>query len=129
MPDGNSGVCLRSTKGDKPPPFTGFEVQILGDAGKPADKHSTGAVYDIVAPTVNAARPDGQWNDMEIAMVDRKLKVVLNGQVVVDTDFAVLTEPIGKFDFAYADMPREGYLALQDHWTAIWYRNIRIKKL
>ena len=55
--------------------------------------------------------------------------VVLNGLKVIDTDFSKLAEPIGKFDFAYADMPRSGYLALQDHWTPVWYRNIRLKKL
>ena len=55
--------------------------------------------------------------------------VVLNGVKVIDTDFSKMTEVTGKFDFAYANLPRVGYLALQDHWTPIWFRNIRIKKL
>lgn len=73
--------------------------------------------------------PVGQWNEMEIAVKGSLVIVVLNGLKVIDTDSSKLTRPIGKFDFAYADMPRSGYLALQDHWTPIGYRNIRPKKL
>jgi len=65
---------------------------------------------------------------MEITCDGHLVKVVLNGLKVIDTDFSKLTEPIGKFAFAYADMPKKGYIALQDHWTPIWYRNIRLKK-
>jgi hypothetical protein len=27
------------------------------------------------------------------------------------------------------DFPREGYIGLQDHGGAVWYRNVKIKKL
>lgn len=66
---------------------------------------------------------------MEITCDGPLVKVVLNGLKVIDTDFSKLAKPIGKFDFAYADLPKIGYLALQDHWTPVWYRNIRIKPL
>lgn len=127
--EGNSGVVLRSTEQPPPPPFTGFEVQIMGDAGMDPNKHSTGAIYDIVCPMYNASRPHGEWNDLEIWCEGIRVRVILNGIKVIDTDFSHLTEKTGKFNFAYADMPREGYLCLQDHWTPIWYRNIRIKRL
>jgi len=127
--DGNSGVCMRSQKEGGAPPFTGFEVQIMGDAGTDPNKHATGGIYDIVTPMYNASKPCGEWNEMEITCQGNLVRVVLNGLKVIDTDFSKLTKPIGKFDFAYADMPRQGYIALQDHWTSIWYRNIRIKKL
>jgi len=127
--DSNSGVCLRSKKEGAPPPFTGFEVQIVDDVGAEPNKHGTGAIYDILAPTQNPLGPIGEWNEMEITCNGLLVTVVINGVKVIDTDFSELTEPIGKFNFAYADMPRTGYLAFQDHWTAIWYRNIRIKRL
>lgn len=126
--DTNSGICLRS-KEKGAPPFTGFEIQIADDVGKDPHKHGTGAIYDIVTPMYNASRPVGEWNEMEITVKGPLVIVALNGLKVIDTDFSRLTKPIGKFDFAYADMPRCGYLALQDHWTPIWYRNIRVKKL
>jgi hypothetical protein len=34
-----------------------------------------------------------------------------------------------KFDVAYKDLPRSGYIGLQDHGGKVWYRNIRIKEL
>jgi hypothetical protein len=126
--DTNSGVCLRSLKKGTPP-TTGFEVQIVDDIGKEPSKYSTGAIYDVVTPMYNASKPIGEWNEMEITMKGSLVVVVLNGLKLIDTDFSKLTRPIGKFDFAYANMPRSGYLALQDHWTPIWYRNIRLKKL
>ncbi len=126
--DTNSGVCLRSQKKGTPP-TTGFEIQIADDVGKDPHKHGTGAIYDVVTPMYNASRPVGEWNEMEITVKGSLVVVVLNGQKVIDTDFSKLTRSFGKFDFAYANMPRSGYLALQDHWTPIWYRNIRVKKL
>jgi hypothetical protein len=126
--DTNSGVCLRSLE-QGAPPFTGFEVQIVDDVGADPTKHGTGSIYDIVTPMYNVVRPPGEWNDMEIVVDGLLVRVTINGRKVIDTDFSRLTEPIGKFDFAYADMPREGYIALQDHWTPIWYRNIRLLRL
>ena len=34
-----------------------------------------------------------------------------------------------KFGTAYKDMPRKGFIGLQDHGNAVWYRNIKIKEL
>jgi len=34
-----------------------------------------------------------------------------------------------KFTVAYKDMPRIGQLALQNHNTKVWFRNIKIKPL
>ena len=124
----NSGVVLRSRETKTPPPpFTGFEVQIIDDLGEPPHRHSTGAIYDIVTPMYNMSRPVGEWNDLEITVNDTRVVVVLNDRKVIDTDFAQMTEPTGKFDFAYADMPRTGYIAIQDHGSKVWFRNIRIK--
>jgi hypothetical protein len=34
-----------------------------------------------------------------------------------------------KFDIAYKDHPRKGYIGLQDHGAPCWYKNIKIKPL
>ena len=34
-----------------------------------------------------------------------------------------------KFDVAYKDHPRSGYIGLQDHGSPCWYKNIKIKPL
>ena len=34
-----------------------------------------------------------------------------------------------KFNTAYKNMPREGYIGFQDHGQPVWFRNMKIKKL
>ena len=104
-------------------------MQIEDDQGKDAESHITGAIYDVVTPMYNASRPLGEWNQMEITCKENKCRVILNGLKVIDTDFDLLTTPRGKFNFPYKDLPRRGYITLQDHGTPVWYRNIRIKTL
>jgi hypothetical protein len=62
--------------------------------------------------------------------------VELNGRRVTRMDLdewaAKNRRPDGsahKFDVAYKDHPREGYLGLQDHGSDCWYRNIKLRPL
>ena len=34
-----------------------------------------------------------------------------------------------KFDVAYRDHPRRGYIGLQDHGSPCWFKNIKLKDL
>ncbi len=122
---GNSGVFLRVPKDE--PALRGFEVQVVGDYGWPPSKTGTGAIYDVVAPMFNMARPVGDWNSYDISTRGTKVTVTVNGWRVIDTDFALLTAPVGKFATPYAQLPLEGQIALQDHGGEITYRNIKIR--
>lgn len=130
---GNSGVFVRT---DKPTDNvqTGIEVQVDNPSDKPG-KHSCGAVYDCLAPSKNAAKKD-EWNHLVITAQGPKLKVVMNGEQVVDMDLDRWSEagknPDGsknKFRTALKDFKREGHIGLQDHGAAVMYRNIRIRPL
>ncbi len=133
-PGTNSGVFVRT---DSKPNWlhTGIEVQLLDSHGKDTPgRHDCGAVYDCLAPSENAVKPAGEWNRMAVTCKDNVVRVNLNGRDVIDMDLNQWTEahrnPDGspnKFDIAYKDMAREGYVALQDHGNLIWFRNIRIK--
>ncbi len=129
----NSGVFIRAAEKTWLP---WVEVQIQDDYGKPIDRHTCGGLYDVIAPRVNAAKPVGQWNRMTITADGPFVTVVLNGQGVVDMDLDQWTEahknPDGsdnKFDVAYKDLPRSGWIGLQDHGFPIAFRHIRIKEL
>ncbi len=124
----NSGVFLRCKKeGD--PPYTGSEVQVLDDYGKAPTKNTSGAIYDVVTPMFNMSKPVGEWNEFEITCNGGKVIVVHNGRKIIDCDYDELTKPIGKFKTPYAELPKVGWIGLQDHKTPVWYRNIRIKEL
>ncbi|MGC9329029.1 MAG: 3-keto-disaccharide hydrolase, partial [Candidatus Hinthialibacter sp.] len=117
---GNSGVqvrCPRSNRASK----IGFEVQILGDYGKKPDKNSTGAIYDVLAPTVNASKPEGQWNSIEVRCKGSRVRVILNGKKVQDVNFDKYEELKYRL--------RNGFIFLTDHGNFVAYRNIRIKRL
>ena len=123
----NSGVFLRATPGD--PVHRGFEVQVLDDHGQPPCKNGSGSIYDVVTPMFNMARPRGLWNSYDITVDGSRIIVIMNGWKVIDTDFAKMTEPIGKFSIPFAELPRDGIIALQDHGGEVWYRNIRVRPL
>ena len=73
-PGMNGGVGLRGR----------YEVQILDDHGRPASDHGNGALYGRVAPTVNASRPAGEWQTLDIRLVGREVTVLLNGTKTID---------------------------------------------
>lgn len=124
----NSGVFLRAPTYDRPA-FKGFEVQIIDDTDQPPTRQTSGAIYDIFAPAANMSRPIGQWNHVEITCKGPLVTVILNGLKVIDADFSLMTEPVGKFDFPYSKMPATGYVGVQNHGGEAWFKNIVIKKL
>ena len=133
----NSGVFLR-TSDLKDPVYTGLEVQVSNSHGRETLTRggTAGAIYDLMAPTRNAIKKPGQWNQYRITCRKNIAKVELNGQVVVEMDLDRWTEskknPDGspnKFAKPIKDFARSGHIGLQDHGRPVWYRNIRVKRL
>lgn len=78
VPEGsNSGVYLRGI----------YEIQVLDSHGKELDSHNMGALYSRITPLVSAEKPAGEWQHMEITLVDRHVTVVLNGFKIIDNQF------------------------------------------
>lgn len=73
-PGSNSGVYLRGR----------YEVQLQDTAGKALDPLRMGGVYGFIAPSVDAARPAGQWQTLDVELVGRRVTVVLNGTTIID---------------------------------------------
>jgi len=113
---GNSGVFLRSGL-EKNPAFTGYEMQILSDHGRPPSKGSAGSLYDVVAPSQNMTRPTGEWNHARILVEGQRIQIILNDVEVVDFEEATRTA--------------SGYIGLQNHEgnAVVKFRNIRITEL
>jgi hypothetical protein len=140
-PGCNSGVLFRlAPPSDKTKGWWEegvMEMQILDTFGLPKPSmHDGGALYDMMPPAINAMRKAGQWNHATITAKGSKIKFVLNGKKVIDTDLDRWTEahknPDGtpnKFSKPFKDAPRRGYIFLQDHGAPVWFRNIYIKKL
>ena len=134
----NSGVFIRTfplkPREGKDVGFNGIEVAI--DDTTTAGFHDTGALYDLVQPSKNTMKPQGEWNHMEITCDRSIISIEVNDIVVTRTDLdqwtTVNKRPDGtdhKFDVAYKDHPRKGYLGLQDHGSDVWYKNIKLLRL
>src|SRR5713226_2113505 len=119
----NSGIFVRTYSltpwPGKDVGFNGLEVAIDDTPG--AGYHDTGAIYDLVKPAKNAMKPIGQWNHAVVTCDKSIIAVELNGEKVTKMDMDLFTEknkrPDGsshKFDIAYKDHPRKGYIGLQD---------------
>lgn len=137
-PGCNSGVFLRTSSLTPRPGrdvgFNGLEVAI--DDTKTAGFVDTGALYDLSKPSKNAMKPVGEWNHLQITASGPVIEIELNGEKVNRIDLSQFTEPnrrpdgsAHKFDIAYKDHPREGYIGLQDHGSDCWFKNIKLKPL
>jgi hypothetical protein len=137
-PGCNSGVFIRTfpltPRPGKDVGFNGIEVAI--DDTKGADFHDTAALYDLVKPSKNAMKPAGEWNHLVITCDGPKITIALNGETVTRANLDEWTQPNKrpdgtdhKFDVAYKDHPRKGYIGLQDHGSPCWYKNIKIRPI
>jgi hypothetical protein len=137
--NGNSGMIFNVQEDSKYEHTyeTGPEMQVLDNAGHPDAriiKHRAGDLYDLISCTKETVKPWGEWNKAEIKLNKSKLEFFLNGTKVVST---TMWDDNWKKMLAaskFKNMPdfgtfKKGHFALQDHGNAVWYRNIRIRKL
>ena len=126
--NGNSGVFIRvpELKAGEHPHIQGIEVQVLDDkgsefAGKLKPWQYTGSIYGAVPATNSTYKGPGEWNAYEITCQGDRITVVMNGKPVAEADMAK--------DETLNSRPRKGFVGLQNHGTAVEYRNIRLKPL
>jgi len=140
---GNSGIMYHVIEG---PEFshayvTGPEYQVRDDgpgALSEADQNKmAGSSYDMyAAPATKKLNPVMEWNSAKIVYKDGKVEQWLNGEKVVEFDESSedFKEKYNNSKWSTGEYPqwnayKEGSIALQDHGAAVWYRNIRIRRL
>ncbi len=108
----NSGIYLRGR----------YEVQIEDGYGKEPESHLLGAVYGFLTPSVDAAKPAGEWQTYDITLLGRRVTVELNGQKIIDNqEIPGITG--GALD---SDEGSPGPIMLQGDHGAISFRNLTI---
>ena len=135
-PSGNSGIFFRTANIDDPVQ-TGMEYQLYDTYGwDPIAKNHCGAIYGCMGPSKQMVRAPGKWNQARLQCQGPIIKSWLNGELVVEMDLRNWTEahrnPDGtenKFNTPYSQMPRVGFIGLQDHGQPVWFRNVWIRTL
>lgn len=111
VPEGsNSGLYLRGR----------YEVQIMDAYGMKPSSIATGGVYGFIDPIVNASKPAGEWQTLEVTLIGRLVTIVLNGVEVISN------RPIpgttgGALD---SNEGEPGPILLQGDHGAVSFRNI-----
>ncbi|MFM7161387.1 MAG: family 16 glycoside hydrolase [Planctomycetaceae bacterium] len=90
-----------------------WKIVLANDAASGAsDRFATGALFGVKPPTANRAKPEGEWNTLDLTVRGESLKLVLNGELTTE---AILNDP---------NIATTGILALDGEFGGITYRKI-----
>ena len=132
-PGGNNGLAIRYP-GSGDTAYVGMcELQVLDDSAKkyaklhPAQYH--GSAYGMAPAARGYQRPVGEWNFQEVTVDGSRIKVELNGTLILNADLANVEKPmydIGKFK---GRLRKSGYFGFAGHGDAVSFRNISIRNI
>jgi hypothetical protein len=132
-PGANNGIGVHAPlQGDAA--YVGMEVQVLDSEHpmyaelQPYQYH--GSVYGVIPAKRGYLKPTGEWNSEEIIVKGTKIKVTLNGTIIVDGDYALASKN-GTLD--HKEHPgllnKTGHLGFLGHGDVVRFKNMRVKTL
>ena len=132
-PGANNGLGIRTpTEGDAA--YVGMELQILdneADIYKNLNAYQYhGSVYGVIPAKRGFLKPVGEWNEEVVVAKGSKIKVILNGQVIMDGDIKEASKN-GTAD--HKEHPGlhnpKGHIGFLGHGSVVRFRNIRVKAM
>jgi len=128
----NNGIAIRAPLAAGSLAYVGMEIQVLEDTAaqyanlRPAQYN--GSIYDVVPAKRGGQKPIGEWNQEEITADGRRIKVVLNGQTIVEADLNTITD--GPTLLKHPGLLRDGgHIGFLGHNDYVEFRNLRVKEL
>jgi HEAT repeat protein len=133
-PGSNNGVGIRAPlTGDAA--YVGMELQIIDNTtsvfGKLEPYQMHGSVYGVIPAKTGYLKPVGEWNSEEIIAIGTKVKIILNGTVILDGDIAEASKN-GTMDHREDHTGlknKTGHIGFLYHTSVVKFKNIRIKDL
>ncbi|GDY21233.1 hypothetical protein LBMAG56_25790 [Verrucomicrobiota bacterium] len=122
----NSGVYYRPGQ---------YEYQVLDNVNSPYGENprqAAASLFFCMAPSRDATRPLGEWNEGRIVAKGPVIQHWLNGEAVIDFDY---TDPrwakeIDLLRIRGANLAACGaFLRLQDHGADVWFRHLRLRTI
>jgi hypothetical protein len=132
-PGANNGLGIHTPlEGDAA--YVGKELQILDNTASKYDKLEVyqfhGSVYGVIAAEKGFLKPVGEWNQQEVIVKHPKIKIILNGTVILEGDYLEASKN-GTLD--HKDHPglqrSQGHIGFLGHGDVVRFKNIRIKEL
>lgn len=132
-PGANNGLGIHAPlEGDVA--YVGKELQILDNT---AEKYANlqpyqyhGSIYGVIPAKRGFLKPIGEWNVQEVTVNGPKIKVVLNGSIIIDGDLqkAAKNGTMDKKDHPGL-LRNMGHIGFLGHGDVVRFRNIKIKEL
>jgi len=125
-PGCNSGVYYRPGQ---------YEYQVLDNVGSPYGENprqAAASIFFCMAPSRDATKPVGEWNEGRIVGQGTVIQHWLNGEAVIDFDYVDprWAREIAILNARGGDLTKRGsYLRLQDHGADVWFRNVRLRTI
>lgn len=125
-PGCNSGLYYRPAQ---------YEYQVLDNTGSPYGENprqAAASLFFCMAPSKDATRPVGEWNEGRVLCKGTVIEHWLNGERVLSFDYTnpKWAKEIELLRIRGADLSaRGGKLWLQDHGADVWFRNLRMREI
>lgn len=132
-PGANNGLGIRAPlEGDAA--YNGMELQILDNT---ADKYKDlkvyqyhGSVYGVIPAKRGFLKPVGEWNVQEVIVEGDNIKVLLNGEVIVDGNIKEARKGGTMDGKKHPGLKnKKGHIGFLGHGDVVRFRSIRIKVL
>ena len=131
-PGGNNGLAIRYP-GEGDTAYVGMcELQVLDDTApkyaKLDPRQYHGSAYGVAPATRGYLRPVGEWNFQEVTVTGSRIKVELNGTVILDADVSQAHDYMAKSP--HPGLARKsGYFGLAGHNDPVEFKEILVKPL
>lgn len=132
-PGANNGLGIHAPlEGDAA--YVGKELQILDNT---ADKFAEleeyqyhGSVYGVIPAKKGFLKPVGEWNTQEVIVNHPHIKIILNGETILDGDYLEASKN-GTLDHKdHLGLQRSsGHIGFLGHGDVVRFKNISIKEL
>ena len=132
-PAGNNGLAIRYP-GHGNCAYDGMcELQVLDGehekyGGQLDDRQHHGSGYGMAPAQRGFMRPSGTWNFQEVTVQGSKIRVELNGFLILDTDLSTITEFAGNSPHPGKDL-EQGHFGFAGHSDPVEFRDVAIYPL
>jgi hypothetical protein len=131
-PGGNNGLAIR-TDGTGDPAYVAMtELQVLDSEhekyAKLDPRQYHGSAYGMSAAKRGYLRPANTWNFQEVTVDGSRIKVELNGSMILDTDLSKVTEYMADSPHPGKDRT-SGFFGFAGHNDPVSFKNVSIKRL
>ena len=108
------------------------ELQVLDDTatkyGRLDPRQYHGSAYGMVPCHRGYQRAVGEWNFQEVTVKGSKVRVELNGFVILDADLANVKEFMANTPHPGKDL-KKGYFGFAGHSDPVQFRNVEVMVL